>query len=509
IKLLDFGIAKSRETTIDGSLTNTSKAMGSPAYMSPEQHRGAPVDARSDLFSFCVSLFEALYGVRPFRGNNRLTVALAIVESRIVELPADARARVPEWIHAIVLRGLAGDPAQRFPDMDALLAALERSPEQLRQRRVRIAGAVVGVAAVVGLAVALWPEPAPDACDDAGDAITQDWNVEASTRLQTRLDAVEGAPRLAGQRVVEGLDQHAQRWAEASAQLCRDRRAQRLTERLQSMREACLVEQREAVRALVRLADDGGDPAWLRGLALRPFAAVRALGDPSECIDRAAPADDRAVPDEAQSAARIELQLALALLDEPVASELLARVGSEADGDPELALLLGRAAAKRGDRAEAEARLHAAAAEATSSEPSLAGLAWLALIELELATLEGVEAPTDVRERTATHSRAAQLIDYADALLPANEPDARGELGLLAGRLALLDEPAAPPMLLDAAIDRLASEQLLAPDLLLKMLEVRASLHERRGDHAAAASDRAQAHHLALTAFGSALAPAK
>jgi hypothetical protein len=503
VRVLDFGLARP-----EGSVTETEgdagesraarRIQGTPAYMSPEQHRGVPVDARSDLFSFCVTLFEALYGARPFRGDNRLTVALATIEGRVSEPPADARARVPDWIHAIIMRGLAGDPEQRFPDMGALLAALERSPEQIRRRRLQIAAATGGVAATAGLLVLLWPEPAEDPCDAAGDAMAEVWNADARSRLLAGIDEVADAPPLAGQRLLEGLDRHARAWASASAQLCRDGRARRLTERLQATREACLAEQREAVQALVRLADE--HPGLREGLAARPFAGVRALGEPSDCVGRPAPLDDRPLPSEAERVARIELRLALALVEGgELPNDALAQGGDEVDGDPELSLLAGRVAAKRGDRSTAQARLHAAAAAATSRDPELTALAWLALAELELA---GAETSTVVGERTAMLDRAAQLIEYTDALLPESELDSRGELGLLAGRLALLDERATHPELLDVAIDRLAEEQLLAPDLLISLLDVRARLHARRDDDSAVAADRSQAGQVSLTALG-------
>jgi predicted Ser/Thr protein kinase len=496
VRVLDFGLARPDVVTGGEGDTSESRArriQGTPVYMSPEQHRGATVDARSDLFSFCVTLFEALYGVRPFRGDNRLTVALAIVEGRVSEPPADARARVPEWIHAIVMRGLAGEPEQRFPDMGTLLAALERSPEQVRRRRMHIAGMVAGVIAVGGLMVMLWPEPAQDPCDAAGDAMAEVWNADARSRLRERIDGV------AGQRLSEGLDQHAQAWADASAQLCRDRRARRLTERLQTTREACLAEQREAVQTLLRLAEE--HPAVRDGLEARPFAAVRALGMPSDCVDRPAPADDRPLPSEAQRTARIELRLALALVEGgELPNDALARVGDELEGDPELSLLLGRVAAKRGERSVAEARLHGAAAAVTSRDPKLAALAWLALGDLELAN---AEAATGAGERAAMLDRAAQLIAYADALLPESELDSRAELGLLAGRLALLDVHAANPELLDAAIDRLDEQQLRAPDLLIALLEVRARLHDRSGNDSLAVADRSRAEQVSLVALGS------
>src|SRR5690606_28966174 len=124
----------------------------------------------------------------------------------------------------------------------------------------------------------------------------------------------------------------------------------------------------------------------------------------------------------------------------------------------------------RGDRAAAEARLHRVAAAALLDEPQRAGAAWMALVELELATLEGPTAPTDRRERTAALDRAAQLLDYADASLL--ELDSRAELASLAARLALLDHRASRASLIDPAIEQLAEQQLRAPDLLLTLLEL-------------------------------------
>jgi diguanylate cyclase (GGDEF)-like protein len=103
------------------SLTKTGFVMGTPAYMSPEQHQGYPADARSDQFSFCVALYEALYGRRPFPGRTFHKVAKAILERE--PLPPPAESRVPKWLHRVVMRGLSRDPSDRFPSMEALLGA--------------------------------------------------------------------------------------------------------------------------------------------------------------------------------------------------------------------------------------------------------------------------------------------------------------------------------------------------------------------------------------------------
>jgi diguanylate cyclase (GGDEF)-like protein len=103
----------------DRNLTKTGFVMGTPAYMSPEQHRGFPADARSDQFSFCVALYEALYGRRPFPGRTFHKVARAILERD--PLPPPPESRVPKWLHRVVMRGLSRDPSDRFPSMEALL----------------------------------------------------------------------------------------------------------------------------------------------------------------------------------------------------------------------------------------------------------------------------------------------------------------------------------------------------------------------------------------------------
>jgi serine/threonine protein kinase len=104
-------------------LTADGQVVGTPAYMAPEQHLGEPADARSDQFSFGVALYHAVYGVRPFAGDDPRTLALSIVRGRVC--PATPRYPVPEWLERLLVRTLAVDPAQRFVSMDALLSVVE------------------------------------------------------------------------------------------------------------------------------------------------------------------------------------------------------------------------------------------------------------------------------------------------------------------------------------------------------------------------------------------------
>ena len=119
------------------SLTRTGVAMGTPLYMSPEQHRGEEVDARSDQFNFCVSLYEALYRVMPFAGETSVALLDAILARRL----STPRREVPRWLRSPILRGLEPRPEDRWPSIDDLLAALGRDPAAARRRWLLLATA--------------------------------------------------------------------------------------------------------------------------------------------------------------------------------------------------------------------------------------------------------------------------------------------------------------------------------------------------------------------------------
>src|SRR5262249_53365524 len=134
VRVIDFGLArgeefeqKERRTSpggyLDTKITAEGTYLGTPAYMPPEQRAGKR-DARSDQYAFCVTLAEALCGLRPRQG----------------ELEA-AHRQLPGWLRRLLERGLAEDAAQRFPSMDALLEELERGVRW--QRRWTLIGVAV------------------------------------------------------------------------------------------------------------------------------------------------------------------------------------------------------------------------------------------------------------------------------------------------------------------------------------------------------------------------------
>ncbi len=103
-------------------LTRTGALMGTPRFMAPEQYSGGKTDPRTDQFSFCVALYEALYGVPPFAGDSIATLGFNVVHGNVLSAPSEAR--VPTWMRQVLLRGLSVSPDDRYPSMDELLAAL-------------------------------------------------------------------------------------------------------------------------------------------------------------------------------------------------------------------------------------------------------------------------------------------------------------------------------------------------------------------------------------------------
>ena len=116
----------------DAPLTVPGAVLGTPAYMAPEQLAGGEADARSDVFSFCVALYEALLRVRPFPGDRSDTLLAAVQRGELArpERPPDA----PAWLLRVVERGLVADRTRRWPGMDPLLIALARDPTRWRRR---------------------------------------------------------------------------------------------------------------------------------------------------------------------------------------------------------------------------------------------------------------------------------------------------------------------------------------------------------------------------------------
>ena len=122
VKVMDFGIARAVSDT-SSTLQQTTAILGTAAYFSPEQAKGEPIDARTDLYSTAVLLYELLAGDVPFRGDTAVAVAYQHVSER-PKPPSDRNESVPPELDRVVLYGLAKDRARRFQSASEFREAL-------------------------------------------------------------------------------------------------------------------------------------------------------------------------------------------------------------------------------------------------------------------------------------------------------------------------------------------------------------------------------------------------
>jgi serine/threonine protein kinase len=144
------GAGAAAAAAVSQTLTRPGALMGTPLYMAPEQHRGERSDARADQFAFCVVLYEALYGQRPFVAADDEAPAAAVLAGAL--RPPPRGARVPARLRRAVERGLATAPESRHPSMAALLGELERARGAGRWRVAALGAAALALAAVAVLA---------------------------------------------------------------------------------------------------------------------------------------------------------------------------------------------------------------------------------------------------------------------------------------------------------------------------------------------------------------------
>ncbi len=286
-------------------LTQTGAMVGTMGYMGPEQLLGRLVDAKTDQFGFCVSLYEGLYGRRPFPSASIGALVDSVVSGSSRSPPAETS--VPSAMWTVLRRGLARDPADRWPTMDDLLAQLDR---RLRRRRRRWAVLAAGVGAAAGLGAWLGPTDSPTPCRGAADRMAQVWSETQAHAVQASVMATEVPYAAAAWSGIESsLDDYAQRWVQAHTSACEATSVHhRQSTALLDLRMQCLDERRASLRRTVELLESADAAVVERALPI-----VTGLPGLSRCDDvaslRAAvpPPDD---PDIARRVSAANEQLA-------------------------------------------------------------------------------------------------------------------------------------------------------------------------------------------------------
>ncbi len=411
-RVLDFGLARAHRgsTPVPGTITQIRGAMdppersplvppitevgrviGTPAYMAPEQHAGRPADARSDQFAFCVALWEGLLRQRPFAGNRVAVLAGAKREGLLLAAPPGTK--VPRALLRVIARGLAADPAARWPDMGALLAALKAVP---RRRRALRWGAL-GVATVAALAAlpSLRAPPSRPLCSDFETIADELWNDDARDQLRETF-ARSGRPHAeaSSRAVVTALDEYTAQWIRRRRQDCEAAfvRRERSPEAMNHT-ALCLDERLERAGELIAIfgAADGD-------AVDRAVDAVDALPTWSECERQGgvdAPAADEGARVLERQLLRAESLLETARPADALVVAEAARAEAERAGQvrtrAHAELVAARVHARGGRTAEAFALYYQAQASAERAGDQRT--ATLAVLGVASTAMEAADAP--------------------------------------------------------------------------------------------------------------------
>jgi serine/threonine-protein kinase len=237
VRVLDFGIARWLDDApvvpassfggdtgeSSGGSIVTDTISGTPRYMSPEQHSGGRIDARSDQFSFALALYEGIFGKTPYDADSLQGLGEAKSRGEF-----DAQVDIPGLsprLKQALFRALEPDPEKRFGSMTPLLEELERELDRPRKRRVYMGAAAL--AAAVGTAGLAFGQRGADPCTPSKvrAELTDVWDEDVRSRVKTRFEGLEVEyAQTSFASVAQGLDVYADQWTARKSELCRDRR---------------------------------------------------------------------------------------------------------------------------------------------------------------------------------------------------------------------------------------------------------------------------------------------
>ncbi len=301
------------------SLTRTGTLVGTPAYMAPEQHQHRTADAASDQFSFCVVLFEAIYGERPFTGRTLVELASNVLDGRIPD--SSPAATVPRAVRQAVRRGLSRRRRDRFGSMVELLAVLEGGAARRRWPWLALAIPLVGAAG--GLWAVAGAETPTSAFCGSERGLDEIWNETRAEAIRTAFEETGlSYANASADRASSALDEYAGRWNELRARSCDASGAAEEGPAIVALRERCLERRRVSLQALL-----GAFERPEAQTVARAVGAVAGLPDVERCGDSEALMAD--LPPTPPPELRDEVE---AVRDELARGEGLVAAGRYADG---------------------------------------------------------------------------------------------------------------------------------------------------------------------------------
>jgi eukaryotic-like serine/threonine-protein kinase len=318
-QVTDFGLARATDDTspeepvqpvgstmVDSSgvlsspLTRTGMIMGTPAYMAPEQHLSQRADARTDQFNYCVSLYEILYGERPFSGTTVGELAREVTQGRV--RPAPKETKVPAWLRKVILRGLRPEPNDRYPSMTALLEALGRDPAAGRRRAATIGGLALLLVAVA-LGVSLYHQRGARVCGGAERKLAGVWD-DARREAVRRAFVATNKPfaEASWRGVVAALDAYTRSWVGMHEDACMATRVRGdQSDALLDLRVGCLTQRLSEVKAVVDVLE-----AADADVVERAAKTTGALSSLSVCADAESLKSVLPPPKDAAARARVQ-----------------------------------------------------------------------------------------------------------------------------------------------------------------------------------------------------------
>jgi len=301
VRVMDFGVARSDSSSSDSDsseaptppsslsgpdvrespLTLPGTVVGTPKYLAPELFRNSPADARSDLFAFCIALYEALYGQSPYPGTTREERMRARLDGQV--LPPPAKGGTPSWVTHVVLQGLRPEPSQRPPSMQALLRALSRDRAPARTRWLALAASLVALLALAGGTTwILRVAERAQLCQGGPLHLKGVWDADVQGRLQQAFVST-GKPFAldASTSVQKALGTYANDWVTQHREACEATRLHgEQSEELLTRRMACLERRRRELGALSEVFVQA-DAAVVQ----RAVQAVQGLSPLASCAD--------------------------------------------------------------------------------------------------------------------------------------------------------------------------------------------------------------------------------